>query len=114
MKKRKLTIEQVISAFSDISCGREFTRSEIIKIVTDLYGGMEVIPSDYCYNRVNNGIDIEKNLREHKCLFVYVSRNKYRYIGPGKLYTGDLYHKPKGQPESVVGTIIDSVLKNIE
>ena len=111
MKKDKITVEQVKEAFLNTSYGEEFTRAEIIKIVTNLYGVMEVIPSDYCYNRVNDGIDIERNLKEHKCLFEYVSRNRYKYIGAGKRYTGILYHKPKGSAECEVGKIKDGIIK---
>lgn len=110
MKKEQLTINQVINAFSNIPYGKEFTRSEILKLVTDLYGNMEVIPSDYCYNRVNNGIDIEKNLREHKCLFEYISKNRYKYLGVGKTYNGLLYHQPTGMPECIVGQITNGIL----
>lgn len=111
MKKEKITIEQVIEVFANVPEGKEFTCAEIKKIVTDLFGNMEVIPSDYCYNRVNDGIDIDKNLREHRCLFEYVKRNRYKYIGVGKLYTGDLKKKPQGKPETVAGKITDSVVE---
>ena len=111
MKKDKITIEQIKEAFLNIPYGKEFTRAEIIKIVTDLYGPIEVIPSDYCYNRFNKGIDIEKNLKEKHCLFEYVSRNRYKYIKPGQLYSGNLYHKPKGSVECIVGKLNNGIVE---
>ena len=110
MKKEKITIEQVKEAFENVADDMMFTRAEIRKMVTDLYGEMEVIPSDYCYNRVNKDINIEKNLKEERCLFEYMGRNRYKYIGAGKLFNGKLYQKPKGEPEQVVGIINDSVV----
>lgn len=111
MKKEKITIEQIKDSFLNIPYGGEFTRAEIIKIVTDLHGDMEVIPSDYCYNRVNKGIDIEKNLKENNCLFEYISRNRYKYIGTGQCYSGDLYHQPKGCVECICGKINKGVVE---
>ena len=55
--------------------------------------------------------DIEKNLKEHKCLFEYVSRNRYKYIGTGQSYTGFLYHHPKGSSENIVGKIENGVVE---
>lgn len=111
MKKDKITVEQVKEAFENINYDKEFTRAEICKIVTDLYGSMEVIPSDYCYNRVNKGIDIEKNLKDQRCLFEYKGRNRYKYIGAGIIFNGKLYQKPQGEAERVVGMINNSIVE---
>ncbi len=72
---------------------------------------MDVSPSDYCYNRYNKGINIEKNLREDRCLFEYIERDRYKYIGIGVLYSGYLYHCPKGGVETVVGIIKNNVVE---
>lgn len=57
-----------------------------------------IILSDYCYNRYNNGIPFNKHL------FIYISRNTYRYVGENYNYTGLIFHKPRGlNYESVVG-----------
>ena len=111
MKKDKITIEQVKEAFENICCDREFTRAEICKIVTDLYGNIEVIPSDYCNNRTNKGINIDKNLKEQRCLFEYIGRNRYRYIGVGKMFSGNLYQKPRGEVECIVGKIKNNIVE---
>ena len=111
MRTGKITIEQVIDAFVNIPLGTEFTRSEIVTLVTNLYGNMEIIPSDYCYNRVNNGIDIKKNIADHRCLFEYLGYNRYKYIGIGKSYSGNLYPKPQGEAERIVGKINNSIVE---
>ena len=110
MKKDKITIEHMKEVFSNIPYGTEFTRPEIRKMVTDKYGNMEVIPSDFCYNRYNKDVNLEKNLREHRCLFEYIARNRYKYIGTGQLYSGNIYHQPKGSLEYVIGRINNGVV----
>lgn len=52
-----------------------------------------IIPSDYCYNRVNDGITLAK-----PTLFEYVEYGKYRLLGKDYPYEGVVYHK-----ELVVG-----------
>jgi len=67
-----------------------------------------VIPSDYCYNRINDGIDFRKDNR----LFKYNGRNSYEYLGEGFPYTGKIYHKPyKSKEEIVVGEWINGKMK---
>ncbi|USK57835.1 hypothetical protein LIS82_26825 (plasmid) [Cytobacillus solani] len=54
--------------------------------------------ADYCYNRYNYGISFNKHL------FIYITRNTYRFVGENHPYTGLIFHKPKGsEQESVVG-----------
>jgi hypothetical protein len=68
MAKEKITVEQAIETFKDIELGQEFTRAEIKYMIETKYGYKDFLPSDYCYNRVNKGINLEKNLREKKVL----------------------------------------------
>lgn len=49
------------------------------------------IPSDYCYNRKNNGINYDK--QPH--YFLYLKRNKYKYVGQNYTYTGEVEHNPR-------------------
>lgn len=49
------------------------------------------IPSDYCYNRKNNGINYDK--QPH--YFLYLGRNKYKYVGKEYVYTGEVVHNPR-------------------
>lgn len=43
--------------------------------------------SDYCYNRINKGIDFKNHL------FIYLERGKYEYIGKNDCYSGDIKWK---------------------
>ena len=58
-----------------------------------------ILPSDYCYNRYNNGLgDFEgPHLLER------IDSKNYRVLGEGYSYSGLVYHKPKGEPERVIG-----------
>ncbi len=49
------------------------------------------IPSDYCYNRKNNGINYNK--QPH--YFLYIERGKYRYVGKNYVYDGVIEHTPR-------------------
>lgn len=61
-----------------------------------------VIPSDYCYNRINNGIKINK-----PTVFEFLGSGQYRCLGLNYLYNGSIYHKPRGQIEFVVGKCVN-------
>jgi len=101
-------IEELIDVFRDVEIGTEFTRSEIVQRVHSKFGRNtdSVIPSDYCYNRLNNGINHET--QPH--LFEYTSRKTYIYLGLNYPYTGKIYHKPKGCPELCVGEMLDGIV----
>ena len=101
MLKEKIAIEQAKEAFVNVAKGKEFTCAEIKEIV----GNKNFIPSDYCYNRSNDGINIERNIVECLCLFIYVERNCYKYVGTDYLYEGDFWHNPKGGKEYIAGKI---------
>ena len=58
-----------------------------------------ILPQDYCYNRMNDGIVFI----DHIHLLEYLGRNRYRLLGDSYPYTGDIMHKPKRCPEVVVG-----------
>lgn len=49
------------------------------------------IPSDYCHNRKNNGINYNK--QPH--YFMYLGRNKYKYVGKDYVYNGEIEHNPR-------------------
>ena len=109
MKKSGPTIlDLVVETFKNTPINSEFTRSEIVNLVTSKFGCnlTSVIPSDYCYNRLNNGINYEKHLH----LFEYTEAKTYRYLGLDYPYTGKIVHKPKGGYEVVVGELKDGVL----
>ena len=58
-----------------------------------------ILPQDYCYNRMNDGIAFI----DHVHLFEYLGRNRYRLLGDRYPYTGEIMHKPKRCPEAIVG-----------
>ena len=72
---------------------------QILNIAGLLKSRGNIFPSDYCYNRYNFG------LRDFNgpFLFEYFGVGKYRVLGENYPYSGDIYHKPKGRNEVVVG-----------
>ena len=56
-----------------------------------------IIPSDYCYNRVNKGIDFEKKPR----LFSFHGNGEYECLGENYPFTGVVYTKEKGTKTEV-------------
>lgn len=89
------TVEEVLKTFEDFEIGTEMTTSEIKRFVYLKFGRNpeSVIPTDYCYNRFNDGID----LKEHLKIFEYLERGKFKYLGKNFPYSGKVYHKPKSK-----------------
>ena len=112
MKITSSILDKVIDTFKDTPINTELTRSEIIRRVTEKHecNPTSVIPSDYCYNRLNNGINYETYLH----LFEYTDSKTYRHLGLNFPYTGKIIHKPKGGCEIIVGELIDGVLKSYD
>ena len=108
MKNGFSILDMVIETFKNTAIGTVFTRAEIVNLVVSKYGcnPTSIIPSDYCYNRLNNGINYEKYLH----LFEYTNTKQYRYLGLDYPYTGKIIHKPKGGYEVVVGELINGDL----
>lgn len=95
-----MTIDQkMIVATNDIIKKRGIkcviTRKEIIQIIHENYNVTvgSIIPSDYCYNRINDGIALSK-----PTLFEYLGTGEYRCLGEHYPYNGVIYHR-----ELVVG-----------
>lgn len=103
MKNGFSILDMVTDTFKTTAIGTVFTRAEIVNLVVSKYGcnPTSIIPSDYCYNRLNNGINYEKHLH----LFEYTDTNQYRYLGLDYPYTGKIIHKPKGGYEIIVGEL---------
>lgn len=94
-------LDKVIESFKDCEIGTVYSRQEAISKVVSKFGCNEssIIPSDYCYNRINNGIDFDNYLH----IFEYTHDKKYKYLGVDYPYNGKIYHKPKGEIELPVG-----------
>ena len=99
--------EKMIAAVDEIIAhhGTEYiaTRQELLTLLHHKYGVAtgSIIPSDYCYNRVNDGIALSK-----PTLFEHVEAGRYRCLGEHFPYNGSVYHK-----DLVVGTCENGVRK---
>jgi hypothetical protein len=81
--------EKVIKVFQN-RIGSGFLREEIIDLVVKDYSETNrasVIPSDYCYNMVNAGINFDFHI------FESLGEGRYRCLGPNHCYTGAIYWK---------------------
>ncbi len=101
-------LNEVVKTFKNTPINTVFSRAEIIHLVTSKYNRnpSSIIPSDYCYNRLNNGINYETYLH----LFEYTDDKQYKYLGLNYPYTGKIIHKPKGGCEIVVGELKNGIL----
>ena len=63
-----------------------------------------IIPSDYCYNRVNKGIEFQKKPR----LFKFLGDGMYECLGENYPYTGDVENASDG---TVVGSWVNGVFQ---
>lgn len=102
-------LEKVQDSFNDCESGTEFSCREIIDKVVQKHGcnPESIIPSDYCYNRINNGINFQNYLH----IFEYLSNSKYKYLGTNYPYNGTIYHKPKGGIEVALGEWVNGNIK---
>ncbi|MDW5300143.1 MAG: HNH endonuclease [Sedimentibacter sp.] len=101
-------LEKIKDTFKDCQIGTEFTTQEIINKAVLKHGCNpgSVIPSDYCYNRINNGIDFENYLH----LFEYMGNKTYKFLGENYPYNGTIFHKPKGGFEIAIGKWSNGVI----
>lgn len=102
---RKTILEKVEETFANYTIGTNLSRMEIIEAVHQKYNTnrSSIIPSGYCYNITNLGKQISHAM-DLFCIFEYVGRNTYKYLGKNYPYTGPVYHKPKGsRKEYLVG-----------
>ena len=77
------------------------TRKELYKLINTVYPIKynSFIPSDYCYNRTNNGIHFEH--QPH--YFEYIGRNQYLLLGSIFPYSGKIIHCPNDGEEYILG-----------
>lgn len=88
IKLRELGDDEFISAVSSLEIGKVYSNTEIIQAYRD-YGGIksDPLPSDFCYNCTNAGIDFNNLSRR---LFEKVARGEYKYLGPNYPYSGEV------------------------
>lgn len=99
--------DQLVASFAGTG-DRLITTSEIRRTMVERYGTnpASVLPSDYCYNRWNQGI------ARQQPLFVRVGAGEYRYVGPDQPYTGLVFWRPKSSAaDQVAGERVDGVLR---
>ena len=74
--------------------GNIYKYRQILNIVNTVYHNKtSIIPSDYCYNRINLDIVDEFERRMH--IFEYVSKGIYKFIGENASFSGCIEHKDK-------------------
>jgi len=85
-----LPIKQKIVNVLENHIGEEFSRREIIRMIIKKYPETNpdsIIPSDYCYNLYNTGINFDFHILE------YVRRDRYKVVGLNYPYEGPIYWK---------------------
>ncbi len=92
--------EQFVEAFKDVAKGKILTNAEIKEIVLQKHNVTDgsILPTAYCYNRWSVGVPVKDRL----CLFEYVEKDKFRYLGEGYNYTGKVYREVKKTGELIV------------
>jgi len=93
-----VTIYEQIKNILNDRIGSTVTASEIKHALKAKFGtnASSIIPSDYCYNRINDGIKFEKHI------FEYIDHNIYKYLGERYPFTGLIFHKPTGQTNELI------------
>ena len=97
-QKMVAAVQYIVNTYG---IGYVATRAELMVLMQKQYkvASGSIIPSDYCYNRINDGIALSK-----PTLFEYVDRGQYRCLGERYPYNGDIYHK-----DQIVGSCKDGV-----
>ena len=106
-----ITIKDAMTAAVELlikehGVGYETSTAELHKLLLNEYSipNGSCIPSDYCYNRVNNGITLS-----NPTLFEYIGTGRYRCLGLNYPYNGKIYHKARGCAEFVIGECKDGI-----
>lgn len=88
--------EQIKNEF--LNCkGEVFSTKEIKDRISKKYkiNKNSIIPSDYCYNRINRGITFTQHF------FIQLNRNEYYIAGENYQYDGRIYWKPKKSKKDI-------------
>lgn len=94
------TIQECVVEYCERASKRLFTRSELVDGVAGEFGKKpaSIIPSDYCYNRLNAGIRMTQPFLER------IGHGEYKYLGRDYHYTGPVMERAKENgSEEIVG-----------
>jgi len=94
IKKDSITIKDEIEQFLlSMPINYEFSTNWFKSELSKLYNRSEgsYIPSDYCYNRKNKGINFDK--QPH--YFLFLGKGVYRYVGKNYDYNGVIEQNPR-------------------
>ena len=101
-----LMVKWVDEYVAQYGCGMILTTSYIKDEIgkTGLEEG-SIIPSDHCYNRVNND---PTSLEGKTALFIYLKRNSYQCVGSKYKYDGPIMCRPRGVSRDIKWGDFDS------
>lgn len=110
-----IIVKEIISKHG---CNYEISRKDLIDKVVASFKKIgitideaSIIPADFCYNRVNKGINFDTKPR----LLKFLGNGHYECLGKNYKFTGKVYTNPKGESkEIVVGSWKDGKLKKNE
>ncbi len=88
--------------FGDRLLGKEDIEREVEFLGGYTRGG--VLPTDYCYNRINKA---PSSFCYH--VFEWVERGRFKYLEPHYDYTGPILWKPRRAPEKKAGEWVSGV-----
>lgn len=93
-----ITVYEQIKEYCDGKKGQVILTSATKQELNTKYGTNpeSILLSDYCYNRINNGIAFDKHL------FEFIGNGQYKVLGENYPYTGEIYHKSKELKEEYV------------
>ena len=96
-EQMKIVVSELINSNGK---GYRISSGEIKTLLHKRFGTNtgSIIPSDYCYNRVNKGIVFTKYPR----LFAYVDRGIYECLGENYPYDGAVCAQPYGTKNEIV------------
>lgn len=91
-KINMMMIYKKIIKVLESSVNKPLTRKQIIEKLQKKFkiNPDSVIPSDYCYNRINDGIKWDRHIFHYE-------KNLYTYLGANFPYTGKIYHRRRGE-----------------
>ena len=94
-------LSKVVNDFVSINgTGTIMSVNQLYDMVAGVYfiKRISFLPSDYCYNRTNEGLVFDS----HVHLFEWIEAGKYRLLGQGYPYSGTVYCRRRGDSVDTV------------